>query len=298
MHIDLENLFKLINEFINTLSKIAWPIFAFVFMFVFKKHIVALLPRVKKVKIGGQEFELEELRVQVNKTEDEFQRRLNDEKSYKKITLSGTDDEQEILKTATANPELSIIQLSVVIEKNLRLVANILGFTKVKNVITISQIFQMLAEKGDIPINAVESLKIFWSLRNAIVHGKSINDNKLVLEVLDLGMQILKFIKNLPYPVYVVFKSNIDLFRDEELKNRIEGVKGILIEPRTISGTKYDKRILPTTKLDYYKENMFITWQFNLENVWDRTYYLDPISGEVKSAWDSSGEFIGEEIKI
>lgn len=293
-----EVLFKCINELIISLSKLAWPIFTFTFILIFRKNISSLLPRLKKGKLFGQEFELDSFKEQVQKTESEVQKRLSDVEKYKKIDTEESDDSQIILKAATADPKLGIIQLATIIEKNIRLLAGSLGFIDVKSTISVKQIFKILVESGDVPKHAIKSLQIFWELRNKIVHGRNVKDTKMILEILDIGLDLLKSIKSLPHPIYTVYKSNIDLYSDDNLETIRENVKGVIIEPRTMSGAKYDKKILPTTLPNYYKQQMVITWEFDLKNTWGRTWYINPDSNDKKIAWDSAGEFTGKKVDV
>ena len=52
--------FELINELIIAISYVLWPISLFVVLLVFRKQLIELLTRLKKGKIGGQEFEFSE----------------------------------------------------------------------------------------------------------------------------------------------------------------------------------------------------------------------------------------------
>ena len=56
---DSATLFKLINELIVALASLLWPIVTLIIVLVFRSDLAALLKRVRKGKILGQEMELD-----------------------------------------------------------------------------------------------------------------------------------------------------------------------------------------------------------------------------------------------
>jgi len=39
-----------------------------------------------------------------------------------------------------------------------------------------------------------------------------------------------------------------------------------------------------------------VSWEWNMNNVWEAAWYRDPDTNEVKPAWSSSAEFIGRDL--
>ena len=51
--------------------------------------------------------------------------------------------------------------------------------------------------------------------------------------------------------------------------------------------------IYPTANPAYYETGKRVTWEWNLERLSGKAFYVDPDTGEKKVAWDSSAEFRG-----
>jgi hypothetical protein len=94
--------------------------------------------------------------------------------------------------------------------------------------------------------------------------------------------------------VSIIAHPNVVLYSDEECAKRREDVVGVIIASGTEEYGIKHKHIRPTTRVSYYEKGRRVSTEWNLENTWGATWYVDPDSGEKKKAWDSSGEFVGE----
>ncbi len=205
-------------------------------------------------------------------------------------------DIKEALRAAEINPGIGIMRLSSLIEKDIRIIANSFGDFSTNRKMSVRRHFQLLVDKGRLPKHTTESLKIFWNLRNHIVHGHEEQDTHNVLRVLDIGLNLLRTIRSIPLDIYEVYHPGVDIFEDEECTKKHEGVKGLILEGKSSGGENY-KCIFPTTKTSYYKKGKRVTWEWNLSKVWDKTWYIAPDTNEKKSAWGSAGEFIGRHVE-
>ncbi len=55
----------------------------------------------------------------------------------------------------------------------------------------------MLISENYLPSHISESLKVFWKIRNEIVHGTMLKDDENVISVLDTGLVFLEVIKSI-----------------------------------------------------------------------------------------------------
>lgn len=95
-----------------------------------------------------------------------------------------------------------------------------------------------------------------------------------------------------------VFQTDIDLFEDAECKKKRSDVKGLILATEIIGYGITDKSLVPTTRFSHYKKGKYILpnqKSSNLANIWGETWYIDPEDNEIKYAWQSSAEFIGEQ---
>lgn len=102
----------------------------------------------------------------------------------------------------------------------------------------------------------------------------------------------------LPYGSFV-HHPGVDLYEDAECTVKREGVKGVMLATEIIGYGVTNINITPTTRISYYQKGKRISQESpstNIENVWSETWYIDPDDGQKKFAWQSSAEFIGEQI--
>jgi hypothetical protein len=297
---DSATLFENINELIIALSKLLWPILTIVIVFLFRSDITKLLTRVRKGKLFGQEIELDPQVLNFQKKVLEAEQELPDISPDKEIYTQKAEkmdsDISEVLKASEINPEIGILRLSSLLEKEIRLIASSLGDLDGDKRISPIRQFQVLINRKRLPKHTSESLQIFWELRNHIVHGHGQHDKREILSILDIGLNLLKTIRSIPHEINVVYHPGVDLFEDPECNVKREGVKGIILETTSHDGNKIFKRIFPTTRWQYYKQGKRVSWEWNLSTVWNKTWYVDPDTQEKRPAWSSAGEFIGRHV--
>lgn len=279
-----------ITSLITAISQLLWAILPFVIFFTLRKQIIKLLPRVKKAKIAGQEFELDE-------AIDKFQESVK--KSSEEIPESqekGSSEEQSVLRAAASDPKVGMIILAREIEKEIRELYATMGMLNDRNYVNPRQALEVMIQKGYIPKHTAGSLEIFQKLRNTIVHGYEASDEKEVIRVLDIGMTLLQTLKAIPHETNIVYHPDVEIFSDPKCTIPITNAKGLMLETLSPGGVEKSYRIYPTTKIGYYKKGERISWEWDLRNVWNDAWYKDPKTKEIKQAWNSSGNFIGRHI--
>jgi uncharacterized protein YutE (UPF0331/DUF86 family) len=291
---------KLFNEFIVAVSHFAWPIATLIIIFLFRKDISMLLRRIRKGKLFGQEMELDpeikEFGDAVKLAQGEIQESPLVEEIFNNEVEEQNKNIKEIIDASKVNPQLGIIRLSTILEKSLRTIGASLGVISANQRISVIKMFQNLEKKGKIKKNTNQAVKIFWELRNKIVHGHQIENEREILKVLDDGMSLLNTVTSIPHEKYIILHSGVSLYTDPECENTIKDATGVIVE--ITSSNKIDKyiRIFPTTSGSYYKIGMRVTWEWNMEKTWGKAWFKDPENNDIKSAWGSAAEFIGKEI--
>jgi len=286
--------FELINEFIVAISKILWPIIVLVIVIMFKKEIASLLKRIRKGKLFGQELELDNEIKEFKKVTDKASESIIEDSTTTKDKDTKRSD--EILKNSIDDPIIGVVMLSREIEKELLNITASTGLLKQLQNKSVAYTFQVLVERKQLADSILKSVKIFWDLRNKIVHGKVIEDEKQIIRVLDIGTNLLDTLKNIPRAKYVVYKKDIDLFSDPKCEIKRTDVKGVILETISPESTHTSFNLRPTTK-NYYQENDSVAWEWSFDNQWDKTFYKDPDTGKIIKPFDSSAEFVGRPIK-
>ncbi len=291
-----EVLFKLIIELIVALSHWLWPLVTLVVLLVYQKPIAALLGRVKKGELFGQGFELEP-------AVDEFQQVvIQAEKEVAQLPpiAEGSIDESkqtdidvnQILDDSKGSPELAIIRLSNLLENESKAILASMGFLP-RNSRIFYRAIQELNERGLLPDSAINSLKKYWDLRGQIVHGKGQIDEKEILRVLDIGIDLLKTIRSIPHEVHTV-NAVLEVYDDPECTSKRDSVRGLVIESKVPDGGLM-RRLFHTTKIDYYQPGKRVAWEWNVRNKIHESWYIDSNDGGKKKIGGSL-DFIGRQI--
>lgn len=284
---------KAITEIIKAASDLLWPILTFTSVLIFRKDIRNLLPRLRKGKIFGNEFELEN---DVDKLEKEVKQIEANTIDAEVVEKSENNDIDSILKESSKNPKIGMIMLSATIEKEMREWLYKTGHYKENINLPVRDQFIILSQKGLIPANTVSSVKIFFELRNKIVHGLHVaEDDKNIIRVIEIGITLLNAIRSIPTSKNFVRKANIELFSDKEGKAVLVGVTGLMLESVSPAGVTRTKSVYPTTR-SAYKIGEEVTWEWNMSNVCGQAFYRDDTTNEIVPAWGSAAEFVGRHL--
>lgn len=304
--------FKLIIDLITALSGWLYPLVILIGLLLYRKPISALLDRVKKGELFGNKFELEpavdEFQESVQEVEKEvFQLKEfvqdvenNNEESLDDSKIAASESKQteidvnQILDDSKGSPELAIIRLSNLIENESTAILGSMGFLpQHPRRLSAYGTIQELEVRGLLPKNTIKSIKQFSDLRNRIVHGKGIIDEKEILRVLDIGIVLLRTIRSIPHEIHSVHQL-VDVFEDAECKNKRADVKGVLIASRSSDGMLLI-RMFHTSKINYYEIGKRVIWEWDLSKKFDEGWYFDNKSGRVTKI-NASLDFIGRQI--
>jgi len=192
---------------------------------------------------------------------------------------------------------MGMVILAREIEKEIRNLYATMGMLNERNYVGLRQALEVMIQKSYIPKHTAASLEIFQNLRNAIVHGKEVKDEKEVIRVLDIGMTLLQTLRAIPHETNIVYHAEIDLFSDVKCTIPVNDAKGLILLTISPGGVEENYRIYPTTKIGYYKKGKQVSWEWDLKKVWLETWYKDPKTKEIKQAWNSSGNFIGRHVE-
>lgn len=206
--------------------------------------------------------------------------------------------ESQILEIALVNPKSAFMLLVLEIDRELR---KLLASTGVLRrylshpAPTPPEALKILASVTGaiIPVELENKIAEFWSMRNSIAHHNTDDPPPVAF---DHGLSLLRVLRGVPRPSYIVRKANIELFSDKKCSVKRTNVKGVLIETFGADGKSQIKQVHPSRK--EYKEGMSLSWEWNPDRhiSWDETWYKDPVNEQCKPAWSGSMEFVGRDI--
>ncbi len=291
----MEHLAPILQAF----ASLAWASFAFVALFMFKPEITRALGRIKKGKFLGQEFELGDELMYLEKSAaaiaKEAQQLPADESRKVNIDQEEKFDAiiRSIIQQASNSPKAALMALSAELEKQSLHGLAIRGMLRGRHVVSISHALSELGQYG-LPQNLQGSLELFNNVRNKIIHGGTATEDD-ALRALDSGMTILRALKALPHEINVVYHPDVEVFSDDKCTKPIPGVKGIILETTSPGGVTKTKRIYATTQT-HFQKGKEVAWEWNTNKKWSDAWYRDPETKEIKYAWGGCAEFIGRHL--
>lgn len=173
-------MFFFFEDCIQLIQAIAWPAVAVFAIVIFKNDFKKVLSRLKQAKIfGGNEFELgaevTKLEKNVEQERHEVSEMVFSMEENKKKSIQ--QDVDEIFKAARIKPPLGVMQLSSILEREVRFLAvNFLGHQHLNLKRPFLELCKILISGNCFPSHIAESLEAFWKIRNEIVHGAMLKD--------------------------------------------------------------------------------------------------------------------------
>ena len=284
---------------VTAVAALLWPIFAFTLLVMFRKEIRRLVGRIKRGKFLGQEIELEEdfAKLQLSADAAVLEVKALPAPSVQLAQLpvaESSQPEERILEEAGRSPKAALLLLASELEREVRDVVASLGLLQGRTFITMREGLETLTRREALPRHLTDSVRLFWKVRNQLVHGHHASDDD-VFRAIDLGNTILKAIRAIPHEINVVHNPGVDLFRDPGLTQLVDGAKGVVLETETSDRSKKILRVYPSTRR-HFRKGMRVSWEWSPEHVFDELWYRDPETGNSTLAWSSSMEFVGRDL--
>ena len=158
--------------------------------------------RIKKLKVGDLEIELEErIKELAMKTDETLEEKS--ENIQKPPSISGPPwmkDSKEKLRDKISEmidkPEAALVLIAIEIEKELRAIFEKANFGNTKIPMSPIRQINLLHEKGIVDIETKDIFQQFWQIRNKVVHGHSLNlFEKQRVEIIEIGLKVLKLLE-------------------------------------------------------------------------------------------------------
>ncbi len=108
-------------------------------------------------------------------------------------------------------------------------------------------------------------------------------------------MNILALLKTIPRNKYRVIHSDVPIYSDSKATVRIPDVSAVIMRPIDLNGQDSSNiLVLPTSKP--MSVGTDVSWEWNPARTFPAAWYRSPETGAIKSAWQSSAEFIGRDL--
>ncbi|MCL6753625.1 DUF4935 domain-containing protein [Nostoc sp. CCCryo 231-06] len=198
---------------------------------------------------------------------------------------------QARIEQLQSSPKTTLILLASEIERELRYLIASMGLLEKSQGRFLADV-KLLEPYG---FTEIEKANYFWSIRNNSVHGQEVDSNDILLAV-ESGLSLLESLQSIPHEVHIVYHPGVLVYADPDCTRVQESVKAVILETRRHpSDALVGFIILPTT-LTRFTKGRIVSWEWNINKIWEAAWYRDPDTNEIKSAWASSAEFVGRDL--
>lgn len=124
---------------------------------------------------------------------------------------------------------------------------------------SILQSFDILVKSGYISSNTMKFVKMFLRIRNKIAHGVRIDITNNFLNILDIGIGLLKIVDSIPYEKNYVYAHKVCIYKDSDCRIPHDKGYAIILNSHSHNYITKSTRIFPTMRQDY-EIGMQVTW--------------------------------------
>jgi hypothetical protein len=281
------------SDIVRALAAIGWVIVAAVALWLIRDELRGLIGRIRHVQtpLGAADIdpEVRQLEEEVEKSEVAIRQQLP------AAEHQNGETGDEILDLTAREPRLGLIRLVTEIEVRARDLASISGHESPSRV-PWPALLAWLVESGIVPAGVASSTDLINSVRNRIVHGRDdqIDDREVAASV-DAGLRLLRVLDAIPRHGYEVASRLLSVYRDDAATDAYDDVRGAVLWAFDARGQRTEYHVYPTRRA--YNQGERVGWQWSFDQIWGEAYWRDPFEdGQVKLAWSSSAEFVGERL--
>jgi Protein of unknown function DUF86 len=267
---------------------------------MFRKELRALLSRLRRAKLLGQEVELDESLDQLERTTEHLSE-LKEPIAPPVVETPKedvSDDLYQIRELTDLSPNAALALVAAELERAVRHKLGALGQMDVfrsRRPLVLRSGFEELARRTDLPMETLIALRQFSDIRNRIVHGYSDIDREEVRRAIDLGLDLLAAVKAVPSEIAVVLYPHVEVYADPEGKEARTDCHGIMLDISSPNGSDKRTSVFPTTRTHFVK-GMRVAWEWSSRRQWGESWYRHPESDNIEYAWSSSLEFVGRNL--
>lgn len=274
-----------------------WPAVAAFGVWLERAHIGGLLDRIRKLKVGGQEAELDpavrkfERGVDAEVVRQDVERQLlpADPPPPTMTPQKIGDEEANVIAMFSQDPRLGILALSSLIERETRELAAQLGIDASRT-LPWPSLISLLTQRGSLGASMPSTAQLFRTIRNQIAHGQEEPSKQDLAVVLDSGLTLLRVLRSVPHESYTVQRL-VPIYSDQAGAHEMQGVQGVVLRVSSPGGTTVEERIYPTMRP--LKVGARVSWAWNPQQVFGEAWYRKPPGRKLQKAWDWSSEFVG-----
>ncbi|MGH7717790.1 MAG: hypothetical protein ACREON_02945 [Gemmatimonadaceae bacterium] len=295
-------------ELLRAIGALLWPIVTLIGLLLFRNDLRAVLGRLRKGKLLGQEVELDrsiaafhDIVATASSAPTEpletpagsAPKRLAHGAGNTRADGSGADDIQEIIALSSRAPRSALLRLSEALERDIRVFAHATSAPLRAEFISPREAAGLLVRAGVLPAPVGESLAQFWDLRNTVIHGAEASESDL-FRLIDSGLELLRTVRRIPAEVITVLDPGFPVYHDEGCTQEFVNIKGISLLYHAPGMEMV--RIWGVAKDRTFTRGTHVTKEWDCDRKHGPAWYIDSASSARKQAWTGICEFVGKPI--
>lgn len=154
----------------------------------------ALLPYIKRIKIGDTEIELAEKAAKIGQEIEKVKEEVSADENWE-IPDRTTNEVNEVLNDAKTDPRAAFLLLATKIEEEVRSRLQKADLSQSRQFTSLPRLVEFGVEKQVFPVQVLSIFKEFWYARNKVAHGEAADiDDNTILSLIAVGTDILKLV--------------------------------------------------------------------------------------------------------
>jgi len=101
-------------------------------------------------------------------------------------------------------------------------------------------------------------------------------------------------VDSVPRIPFKVIYAEIPFFRDSQCQEEVEDARIAILLALDPEDQIIEQDIVPTTK--EYKKGDYVTMDLDSKQLWEESWYKNPVTGKIEKAWEIHVNFIGHRI--
>jgi membrane protein YdbS with pleckstrin-like domain len=181
--------------------QIDWPTISLIviaLILIFTSEIAAILPQIKRFRLGEAEIEMRDL-IKLHEEVEIAETETTPASQRQAVDQTGTikrRSETYILTLASRDKESALVLLAIEIEKELARLTSQTGVPDQSR--TIRQTVDALVAKGILSREVANAIISFRNVRNQVIHPirQNVVDDAVLTSALDSGVRILRILRS------------------------------------------------------------------------------------------------------
>jgi len=277
---------KELADLISSISSIMLAALPYVLLLTFRREIVSLMPRIKKLSVGGSSIELQDVLNELSVTMQGIPAPLVEEVQWSDADTQWSPLSGRSQRDPDARAALLLYAREIGRELRRILIEN-RSYSDTRRSFSIEAVWPELAAFG-LSQDLVDSLRLF--LRTvALIEGADLVDEHAVEEARDAGYQLLHALHRVRAFPRVLVRTNFSLYNDADCTDLVPAVYGMQIEYRDFEGRPVARTI--TWSRRAFPANTPFASGHDIQSVRSHTWYIDG-NGTKRKAFDSAAEFL------